>query len=63
MEICKGVVSKNAKQPRTTSMVENLCTLVIAKLEGNAEEISDRPSFTSAKELKKLLAKNGTQSE
>ncbi len=63
MEICKGAVSKNAKQPRTTSMVENLCTLVIAKLEGNAEEISDRPSFTSAKELKKLLAKNGTQSE
>ncbi len=63
MEACKWVISKNPKQPRTTSMVENLCTLAIAKLEGNAEEISDRPSFTSAKELKKILATNGTKSE
>ena len=63
METCKWVVSKNPKQPRTSSMIENLCTLAIAKLEGNAEEISDRPSFASAKELKKILAKDGTKSE
>jgi hypothetical protein len=63
MEVCKWVSSKNPNQPRTTSMIENLCTLAIAKLEGKAEEISDRPSFALAKTLKKLLVTDRVKSE
>jgi hypothetical protein len=57
------MISKNPKQPWTTSMVENLCTLAIAKLEGNSEEISDRSSFTITKTLKKLLVEYATKQE
>jgi hypothetical protein len=60
MEVCEWSSSKNPNQPWTTSMVENLCTLVIAKLEGNAEAISDRPSFDISKNLDKSLKEYGT---
>jgi hypothetical protein len=42
-----------------TSFIQNLCTLAIAKLEGNAEQYG-RPSFAIAKNLYQKLAEYGT---